>query len=196
MSIRELKNYDEWPYWHELAENMASVLVFRIVQSNIWRHDWVDSVSSIVNMRRDDLVDHAVKMRIADMNLARGPSVVMSMMGGLGSSIDLSNDSALVIQASAFIGYLCDGNGEEPLPCTSIGKAWSRMAGYLSGSESFKALMTFIAEKYHGSGMKDRLGRYGLLGSTTSSSYTTIQNEFQTAYPDAFRKGFWASLFG
>lgn len=196
MSIRELKNYNEWPRWSELAHVMASVLAFRIVQSNVWRHDWIEDISSVVGLRHDDLVDHAVKMKIADMKLASNPSSMTSIMGGMGSSVDLSDDSVLVMEVSYFISFLCDGKGVEPLPATSTGKAWSRIAGYLKESESFKALMTFMAEKYYGTGMKERLNRYGLLGSTNSSHYNTIQNEFQSAYPDAFRKGFWSSIFG
>ena len=77
MSVRSMKNYNEWPYWHELAESMAMVAVFKIVHSGIRHYGWKESPSAVVDMSRDDLVDFMVKQRMAYMKVASSPAAMM-----------------------------------------------------------------------------------------------------------------------
>lgn len=195
MSVRSMKNYDEWPRWNELAESMAMAAAFKIVHSGIYHYGWQESPSAVVDMSRDDLVDFMVKLRMAHMKMASSPSAMMSIVGGFGGDIDLSDDAALVSQSNSLIGYLTGQESVEPLACTSSGKAWARMCGYLHDSESFKALMTFISEWRGGETMKGRIRKYGLITATTSNAYTVTDASFKEAYPDEFKKGFWASIF-
>ena len=196
MSVRSMKNYDEWPYWHELAGVMAMVAIFKIVHSGIYHYGWKESPSAVVDMSRDDLVDFMVKQRMAHMKMASSPAAMMSILGGFGADIDLSDDAALVAQASSLIDYLTGRESVEPLECTSSGKAWSRMCGFLQESESFKALLTFIAEWRGSATMKERIRKYGLTTAQTSNAYTSTEASFKEAYPNDFKKGFFASLFG
>lgn len=196
MSVREMKNYSEWPYWHELAESMAMVAVFKIVHNGIRKHGWRESPSAVVDLTRDDLVDFMIKQKMANMKIASSPAVMMSIIGDIASDIDLSDESALVAQTTSFVGFLVGQESAEPLSCTSAGRAWSRMCGYLQASESFKALLTFISEWRGGETMKERLRKYGLLSTTTTQAYAETENSFKEAYPNDFKKGFWASLFG
>lgn len=195
MSVRELKNYNEWPYWHELAGTMVTVAIFKIVRNGIFHYGWKESPSAVVDMSRDDLVDFAVKQHISLMKVSSSPAAMMSVLGGFGSTIDLSDDSALVAQAGSLSDYLTGKESVEPLASTSSGKAWARMCGYLQDSDSFKALLAFIAEWHGGEGMKSRLRKYGLCAVTTSNAYSVTESSFKEAYPDNFKKGFWASLF-
>lgn len=196
MSVREMKNYSEWPYWHELASTMATVAIFKIVRNGVCHYGWRESPSAVVDMTRDDLVDFAVKQHMSLMDMASSPAAMMSICGGLGSNIDLSDDSALAAQAISMSDYLTGRESVEPLECTSSGKAWARMCGYLQNSESFKALLSFIAEWHGGETMKSRIRKYGLYSTTTSQAYSVTESSFKEAYPDSFKKGFWASLFG
>ena len=191
-----MKNYDEWPYWHELAESMAMVAVFKIVHGGIFHYGWKESPSAVVDMSRDDLVDFMTKQHMSYMKFASSPTAMMSIVGGFGADIDLSDDDALVAQANSLIGYLIGQESVEPLECTSSGKAWSRMCGFLRESESFKALLTFIAEWRGGATMKERIRKYGLTTAQTSNAYISTEASFKEAYPNDFRKGFFASLFG
>lgn len=195
MSVRAMKNYTEWPRWYELAEAMAMVAVFKIVHNGIYHYGWKDSPSAIVDMSRNDLVDFMVKQRMAHMKMASSPAAMMSIVGGFGSDINLSDDAALVAQANSLIGYLTGHESVEPLSCTSSGKAWSRMCGYLHDSESFKALLTFVSEWRGGETMKERIRKYGLTTTTTSNAYVVTETSFKEAYPNDFKKGFWASIF-
>lgn len=196
MSVRSMKNYNEWPYWHELAESMAMVAVFKIVHSGIRHYGWKESPSAVVDMSRDDLVDFMVKQRMAYMKVASSPAAMMSIVGGFGADIDLSDDAALVAQANSLIAYLIGQESVEPLECTSSGRAWSRMCGFLRESESFKALLTFIAEWRGGATMKERIRKYGLTTTPTSNAYISTEASFKEAYPNNFKKGFFAGLFG
>jgi hypothetical protein len=196
MSVREMKNYDEWPYWHELASAMVTVAIFKIVHNGVCHYGWRESPSAVVDMTRDDLVDFAIKQRMSLMDMASSPAAMMSICGGFGSNVDLSNDSALAAQAISLSHYLTGKESVEPLECTSSGKAWSRMCRYLQDSESFKALLSFIAEWHGGETMKSRIHKYGLYTTTTSQSYSVTESSFKEAYPNSFKKGFWASLFG
>ena len=196
MSVREMKNYSEWPYWHELASMMATVAIFKIVRNGVCHYGWRESPSAVVDMTRDELVDFAVKQHMSLMDMASSPAAMMSICGGLGSNIDLSDDSALAAQAISMSDYLTGKESVEPLECTSSGKAWARMCGYLQNSESFKALLSFIAEWHGGETMKSRIRKYGLYATTTSHAYSVTESSFKEAYPNSFKKGFWASLFG
>ena len=196
MSVREMKNYSEWPYWHELASMMATVAIFKIVRNGVCHYGWRESPSAVVDMTRDDLVDFAVKQHMSLMDMASSPAAMMSICGGLGSNIDLSDDSALAAQAISMSDYLTGKESVEPLECTSAGMAWARMCGYLQNSESFKALLSFIAEWHGGETMKSRIRKYGLYATTTSHAYSVTESSFKEAYPNSFKKGFWASLFG
>ena len=196
MSVREMKNYSEWPYWHELASMMATVAIFKIVRNGVCHYGWRESPSAVVDMTRDDLVDFAVKQHMSLMDMASSPAAMMSICGGLGSNIDLSDDSALAAQAISMSDYLTGKESVEPLECTSSGKAWARMCGYLQNSETCKALLSFIAEWHGGETMKSRIRKYGLYATTTSHAYSVTESSFKEAYPNSFKKGFWASLFG
>lgn len=197
MSVYNMKNYDEWPIWSELAEVMATIAVFRIVKNGICNYGWHESDSAIVNMTRDDIVDYAVKQRMASMRMADSLSNIMSMLGGfVVGDIDLSNESTLVVQASGFIGYLFGHESVEPLSCTSIGKSWERMLGFLRQSNSFKGLVTFVSESRRSGVMRERIQKYGLGIAITSSAYKATEASFKEAYPNDFKKGFWAFLFG
>ena len=44
--------------------------------------------------------------------------------------------------------------------------------------------------------MKSRIRKYGLYATTTSHAYSVTESSFKEAYPNSFKKGFWASLFG
>lgn len=195
MSVKSLKNYDEWPDWFELAEVMAYVAMFKIVHHAIWHYGWKEYPSAVISISRDDLTDFVVKRRMSMMEMARSPGDMMAILGGFGTSIDLSNDSALIAQSISFVNYL-SRHSVEPLPNTSSGKAWARMAGYLKEYSSFRALVTFMAEKHGAYGMRERIQRYGFVISTDSEAYILTDESFKEAYPDAFKKGFWASLFG
>ncbi len=196
MSVRQIKNYSEWPYWHELANMMVTVAIFKIVRSEVCHYGWSESPSAVVDMSRDDLVDFAVRQHMSLMEMSSSPAAMMSICGGLGSIVDLSNDSALTAQAISLSDYLTGKESVEPLDCTSSGRAWSRMCGYLKDSESFTALLAFIAEWRGGEAMKSRLRKYGLYVAPTSYAYSVTEASFKEAYPNEFKKGFWASLFG
>ena len=185
MSVREMKNYGEWPYWHELADMMVTVAIFKIVSYGICHYGWNESPSAVVDMSRNDLVDFAVKQHMALINMGSSPAAMMSICGGLGVDIDISNDSALVMQAIGLSDYLTGKENDEPLECTSSGKAWSRMCGYLQNSESFKALLSFIAEWHGGEEMKTRIRKYGLCVATTSYAYSITESSFKEAYPNS-----------
>jgi hypothetical protein len=196
MSVREMKNYSEWPYWHELANMMVTVAIFKIVRNGIHHYGWSESPSAVVDMSRDDLVNFVIKQRMSLMKMSSSPAAMMSICGGIGVNIDLSDDSALAVQAASLSDYLTGKESVEPLECTSSGKAWSRMCVYLHNSESFKALLSFIAEWHGGETMKSRIRKYGLYATSTSTSYSVTESSFKEAYPNSFKKGFWASLFG
>lgn len=196
MSVKQMKNYSEWPYWYELASMMVTAAIFKIVRYGIYHYGWSESPSAVVDMSRDDLVDLAVKQHMSLVDMSRSPAAMMSICGGLGSDVDLSNDSALTAQAIGLSDYLIGKDSVEPLACTSSGKAWSRMCGFLKNSESFKALLAFIAEWRGGDAMKSRLRKYELYVSSTSYAYSVTESSFKEAYPNEFKKGFWASLFG
>ena len=195
MSVREMKNYSEWPYWYELADMMVTVAIYKIVRNGIYHYGWNESPSAVVDMSRDDLVDFVIKQRMSLMKMASGPAAMMSICG-IGSNIDLSDDSALAAEATSLSDYLTGKETVEPLECTSSGKAWSRMCAHLHNSESFKALLSFIAEWHGGETMKSRIRKYGLYATTSSPSYCVTESSFKEAYPNSFKKGFWASLFG
>lgn len=196
MSVRQMKNHTEWPYWHELACMMVTVAIFKIVRHGIYHYGWSESSSAVVDMSRDDLVDFAVKQHMSLMEMSHSPAAMISICGGFCSDVDLSNDSALAAQAVSLSDYLTGKESAEPLECTSAGKAWSRMCGFLKDSESFKALLTFIAEWRGGETIKSRLRKYGLYAAATSRAYSITESSFKEAYPNEFKKGFWSSLFG
>ena len=147
-------------------------------------------------MSRDDLVDFAVKQHMSLMEMSSSPAAMMSICGGFCSDVDLSNNSALIAQAISLSDYLTGKESVEPLDCTSSGKAWSRMCCYLKDSESFKALLAFIAEWHGGETMKSRLRKYGLYVASISHAYSVTESSFKEAYPNEFKKSFWSSLFG
>lgn len=189
MSVKDLKNYDEWPIWYELAMAMASVAAFKIVQSGIYNCSWNESISAVVNLTRDDLIDYVLKRQAANLKITSNLAGSMHILGGLGVTIDLSNESALVVQTDTLINFLMGKQSVEPLECTSTGKAWARMCTFLKKSESFKALLTFISEWYDIENMKLRISKYGLDTSITSNAYSVIEHSFKEAYPYEFKKG-------
>ena len=196
MAIRALRNGNEWPYWYELAVMLGMVAAYKIVQSRLWSRGWVESVSSIIDMRREDLGNYLSKVQLATMRMANSAPEMMSIMGSWDGEVDLMNDGTLAAQINILIPYLCDGDGEEHLPNTAGERAWLRIAKYLSSSEAFKALMGFYAANHGGMSAKDRMQKYGLIGRENSSGFLAISASFKEAYPNAFQKGFWKSLFG
>ena len=106
MSVRELKNYDEWPYWYELASTIVTVSMFKIVRSAIHSNEWREAPSSVVEMSRNDLVEFYMILEKSRLEMASSPTAMMSILGGFDSdTISLRNDSTLAMMAVSLSGF-------------------------------------------------------------------------------------------